>query len=81
VSRWRIGETRTKTTKGKTVMSLKTRAELNKAEQTGRTIARANARLITTEEANAVSGALLPSQATSCQCVWYKGVDYGGWDE
>lgn len=64
-------------------MSLKTKEELNKAEQTGRTIARANARLITTEEAEAVIGAklILPSQATSCQCVWYKGVDYGGYDE
>lgn len=62
-------------------MSFEKKAELNKAEPTGRTIARANARLITTEEANAVGGGLLPSQATSSRCVWYLGRDYGGWDE
>ncbi len=64
----------------KTTIALNNKAELNKGEQTGRTIARANARLITAEEAKAVGGALM---ATSCACYWYKGVDYGsaGGDE
>lgn len=64
-------------------MSL-TKAELNKPEQTGRTIARANARRITTEELIAVGGGLpiiLPSQQTSSACYMYLGVDYGGRDE
>jgi len=65
-------------------MSLKTELELNKPEQTGRTIARANARRITTEELIAVGGGLaviLPSQQTSSACYSYLGVDYGGRDE
>ena len=57
-------------------MSLNRKEQLNKAEPTGRTIARTNARLITTEEANAVGGGAL----TSSRCICCCGVDYGGYD-
>jgi len=61
-------------------MSRNINAEPNRAEQAGRTIARANARLITAKEASEVSGA---QTGTSCTCYWYKGVCYekAGGDE
>jgi len=66
-------------------MSLNTETDVNKAEPIGKTIAHANARLITTEEAKQVGGGkLLPWPwvgATSSACVSYGGADYEGRDE
>jgi hypothetical protein len=52
------------------------KTELNEnSELNGRTIGRANARLITPEEANAVVGALyIPSSIRGCLCI--GGRDY-----
>jgi len=50
----------------------------NNSELTGRTIGRANARLITTEEANTVGGSLA---LTSSACICICGRDCAGFDE
>lgn len=65
-------------------MSSNTNSELNKVEQTGKTIAHANARRITAEEVTVVSGGvgvILPSQQTSSACYPAYGRDWGGRDE
>lgn len=64
-------------------MSLEKKAGLNNPEQTGSTIARANARRITSKELLEVSGGLdvvLPSQQTSSMCYPAYGRDWGGRD-